>query len=250
MITYHITANGFDSVIRYTDAEIAVLDRLLDKLVFIRENEKRDVRTIAFVSGPPGAGKSTLSLSLEKRAGDRKLPFSVQCLGLDGFHKRADELRGTKLIHNGRNISLSEIKGAPETFEEKSFVERLIRAKYEKAVSWPVYDRRIHDVSDKEIQVTGEILIVEGNWLMLSGGWSEGQKASDLTVSVFAGERVLKERLIARKILGGKTRDEAVKWYELVDGPNVRRYHDQSGESMISVVEDENGIRIEKDKSV
>ena len=51
-------------------------------------------------------------------------------------------------------------------------------------------------------------------------------------------------------MLGGKTRDEAVKWYELVDGPNVRRYHDQSGESMISVVEDENGIRIEKDKSV
>ena len=77
--TYFLNVNGFETEVRYTEREIkGVLDVVLDTLVSIHEARDDGFRTVAFLSGPPGAGKSTLCLSMEKRASRRNIRFPVQ----------------------------------------------------------------------------------------------------------------------------------------------------------------------------
>lgn len=243
MKTYFLNVNGFETRVSFSKREISlVFDRLLDEISLIHEKRCDGLRTIAFLSGPPGAGKSTLGLALSKRAGERKLPYEVQCLGLDGFHKRSRILQSTDIIYNGRKTALSEIKGAPETFDAVLFKTAVTGAKRNEDVLWPVYDRRLHDVSDEGVCVTGDILIIEGNWLMLAGEWAEARKMCDISISLSAKEDLLKARLIERKMRGGKTDKEAAAWYETVDGPNIKRYIKDSEKSDISLFETEEGI--------
>ncbi|MBO5504375.1 MAG: nucleoside/nucleotide kinase family protein, partial [Lachnospiraceae bacterium] len=42
-------------------------------------------------------------------------------------------------------------------------------------------------------------------------------------IFIRAEEEQLRDRLIHRKVMGGKTEAEGRAWYDAVDGPNVRR---------------------------
>ncbi len=247
--TYSLTVNGFSVQARFSGRETeTVLDFLLDKIRKTHEGNRESdaLRTIVYLSGPPGAGKSTLALSLIERAGEVSFPYCVQCLGLDGFHRRAEILKSTFIERGGKRILLDDIKGAPETFDAEAFSESLKYALYNKKAYWPVYDRTIHDVSDERISVEGAILIVEGNWLMMPGTWGKAAKHASLTISLTACEDVLERRLVERKIRGGKTPDEAHGWYIAVDGPNAERYLRESRKSDLVILETENGMRIIK----
>lgn len=226
MHKYDLTVNGFCVSASFTDEEISgILDHVLDTLIAIHLEKTEKSRTVAFFAGPPGAGKSTLSMALEKRARERKLMLQVQSLGLDGFHLKSSILKTRKTVKDGREISLSDIKGAPETFDAGGFLKAAEQAKFSFEAPWPVYDRRLHDVIDGALKVTGDILFIEGNWLLLPGLWQEARKLSDRNYAVLAPDPLLKERLIQRKQMGGKTPAEALLWYENVDEPNVRLYH-------------------------
>ena len=66
-------------------------------------------------------------------------------------------------------------------------------------------------------------MILEGNYLLLDmDGWRELKDYADYTVSVRAGEALLRERLIARRIKTGVAEDEAARFVDFSDMPNVR----------------------------
>lgn len=245
--TYLLSVNGFSVEARFSHEEIeTVLDEVLKKIRSAHEENRNEkaLRTVIYLSGPPGAGKSTLALSLIERAKETSFPYRVQCLGLDGFHKRASVLKSTYTELNGKRVLLNDIKGAPETFDQDAFGERLSECVYNKKACWPVYDRNVHDVSDEKMSVEGEILIIEGNWLMLPGTWAEAKKCASLAISLTASERTLEKRLIERKIRGGKTPAEAREWFRLVDGPNVRKYLNESSKSDLTIEETDAGLKI------
>ena len=67
-------------------------------------------------------------------------------------------------------------------------------------------------------------MLLEGNWLLLgSGGWQELREYADYTVFIEARQEDLKERLISRKVQGGKSRQEAENFYQQSDRVNVER---------------------------
>ena len=89
---------------------------------------------------------------------------------------------------------------------------------------WPIYSRTLHDVVEEAVEITKPVVLIEGNWLLSSEQpWPELEKYCDDSVFIYAGEEILRERLIQRKMKGGLNRSEAEEFYEKSDGQNVKR---------------------------
>lgn len=235
---FDLNINGFPLTAEYPDSTMEdVLLPLLRKLTAMQRKSQR--RIILLLAAPPGTGKSTLAAALEELSRRDDSLTDVQALGMDGFHRHQDYLLSHTILHNGEEIPMAKIKGMPETFDAEK-LRRTLLAAQEGPVRWPVYDRRIHDVVEDAVEVTGEILIVEGNWLLLDRPvWRDLPR--DMTVFIGATEDRLRERLIARKMRGGLSRGEAESFYDRTDGPNVRLCMSASLPADLSLVLGEGG---------
>jgi pantothenate kinase len=189
------------------------MDSLLELILQEASSRKR---LIVAIAGPPGSGKSTLAEAafdaLTKRG------EAVQVLPMDGFH-----------LDNGllaeRNLLLR--KGAPETFDVRGFADilRAIRSDDEEVLV-PIFDRprEITIGSARAINASTQIILVEGNYLLLSEEpWSKLTPLFDLTVFINPGEAELEKRLIARWQSFGMDEATIRAKVEANDLPNGRR---------------------------
>jgi hypothetical protein len=217
-----LNVNGLKYEASYTDKEInEIIKPLLEKFQKIKNQKKR--RIIVFLAAPPAVGKSTFSIFMERLSNEMNGVTSIQHLSLDGFHYPNEYLENNKIEIAGEKCYLSEIKGMPETFDLESFKLYLDRLKDEN-IKWPIYDRQLHDVVMDQVQVTSDIVVIEGNWLLLDEpGWRDLKEKCDYSIFIQAEEKQLKERLIHRKIKGGLTPKEALEFYKRSDGKNVKR---------------------------
>ncbi|PPJ24700.1 nucleoside triphosphate hydrolase [Nocardia nova] len=173
-------------------------------------------RYLVGVTGPPGAGKSTLAAGLADAV--RRLGVPAEVAGMDGFHLSSAVLRQTGAL--GR-------KGQPDTFDVESFVARL-RGLRDSAIGvpvpWPVYDRARHDPIPDAVTFTGErVAIVEGNYLVLDRpGWRQVRGYLDEVWYLDAEEPVIEQRLLRRHLRGGKSPDRAQAMVSGSDLPNAR----------------------------
>ncbi|MCT7658451.1 nucleoside/nucleotide kinase family protein [Mycobacterium deserti] len=170
-------------------------------------------RVVLGITGPPGAGKSTLATAVAQTF-DR----AVQ-LPMDGFH-----LADTVLAQLGR----INRKGAIDTFDGHGYLALLqrIRAMPDDTVYAPAFDREIEQPIAGSIPVAPDtrLVVTEGNYLlddqppwpavraMLSEVWY---------VDVAPEER--HRRLVARHIEFGKSPDQAEAWVRDVDEHNAGR---------------------------
>lgn len=175
--------------------------------------------SFAFLAAPPGSGKSTLAALLATAIPE------IQFVSLDGFHLPQAVLEERTIIRDEQRVPLAAVKGSPESFDLEGLECALAAGSAGRPVAWPHYDRRLHDVvTPPEPNLTASHVVVEGNWLLLNEPrWRELRRFASLTVFVAAPEDLLKERLIQRKIQGGKTPREAADFYLRSDGPNVER---------------------------
>ena len=219
---YDMVINGLPQRVKYNENTVSELFiPLLKKLTEIQKKEQRKV--MAFVAAPPATGKSTLLQFLEQLSKTREELEEIQSLGMDGFHYPNSYLETHYLERKGEKITLKSIKGAPETFDAEGLREKIEEAK-RKESRWPVYDRRIHDVVEDALLVNGNILLVEGNWLLLNEPrWQNLHKLADYTLCIQVAPELLKNRLIQRKIQGGLSEEESVRFYETSDRLNVER---------------------------
>jgi probable fructose transport system kinase len=155
----------------------------------------------------------------------------VQALGMDGFHYPNRYLSAHTILRDGEEIPLTSIKGAPETFDVPALAAKLGAAREESA-TFPVYDRRIHDVVPDAVTADAPILLVEGNWLLLDEEpWCDLCGLADYRLRIDAAPELLRDRLIARKVQGGSTTEDAVAFYEASDAPNILRFAAHVGEA-------------------
>jgi len=207
------------------EAVDGLLRPLADRLLSMRA--EADGRMIVFLAGPPGAGKSTLSLMLQRLADERQ-PGALQALAMDGFHFSAAHIASHSVVWNGVAVPMARVKGSPESFDREK-LEACLRALKRGPVRWPAYDRRLHDVVEGATEVTGGIALVEGNWLLLNEpGFDRLRGLCDFSIALRADEALLKDRLIGRKRAGGSSRAAAEAHYARCDLPNIRRYRQNS----------------------
>lgn len=214
-LTFHV--NGLEIQAEFSRADRdRVFLPLLETLTHLQRRKGR--RIIAFLAAPPAAGKSTLCLYLEKLSREADGLIPVQSVGIDGFHYRNEYLKSHFTDRNGETIPLSKIKGAPETYD----VEKLKFCLEHPDAKWPVYSRRLHEPVEDALEIKEDILILEGNWLLLD---EEPWNALSCDYSVFwaADSPDQLERVVQRKIMGGFAEDEAREFVLNNDLPNIRR---------------------------
>ncbi len=212
---------------------ISLLQPVVDRLFAMKAAVGED-RLVAFLAGPPGAGKSTLSLMLQCMA-DERAPGTLQALPMDGFHHTAAFIASHTVLRDGEEIPMARVKGSPESYDLEK-LEAAIRALKCGPVRWPAYDRRLHDVVEDATAVSGGIALVEGNWLLMDEpGFARLRALCDLSIALWADETLLRDRLIGRKRMGGSSREAAEAHYDGCDLPNICRYHRHSARGDVNL---------------
>ena len=222
-LTYNMEVNGLRREVKFSEAAIEeIFMPFLHELTDLKMTLDRKI--IAYLVAPPGAGKSTLAKFLEQLSRERSNEVDkVRALGMDGFHYTAAYMNVTTIERDGEQILMRDIKGAPETFDVDLLVDK-IRAARSEGTDWNIYDRKIHDVLPDYWSVEDDILLIEGNYLLLKeAGWTNVRVLADYSVFIEAEPYLLRERLINRKVAGGKSREEAEAFYDFSDARNIER---------------------------
>ena len=241
---YDMVINGLPQRVKYNEDTVNQLFLpLLQKLTQIQRQKQRKI--MAFLAAPPATGKSTLVQFWEQLSKTQDELQEVQSLGMDGFHYPNAYLDSHTIERDGETITLRSIKGAPETFDVTGLRAKMQEAKQGKSL-WPVYDRKIHNPIANALEVNGDILLVEGNWLLLDEPqWRDLRELADYTLSIKATPELLQERLIQRKIQGGLPKADAVKFYETSDRLNIERIlnHTLPADEQWQMIDDGDFIR-------
>ena len=241
MTEHNILINGIKVAARYSDRSVnEIFIPLLERLTEMQSAAGR--RILVLLAAPPGAGKSTLASFLEHLSRDRTGLCPVQAVGMDGFHRRQEYLLSHMTERDGRMIRMVEIKGAPVTFDLEKLLSAVRRVAAGENCGWPAYDRLLHNPVEDAVTVDGNIVLLEGNYLLLEeDGWRELAACADYTVSISAGEELLRERLVDRKIHTGVAEDAAIRFVDFSDMPNVRLCLEKSAPADLRLRLDENG---------
>ena len=222
-LTYNMEVNGLKQEVRFSEAAVEeIFMPFLHELTDLKMTLDRKV--IAYLVAPPGSGKSTLVQFLEQLSRERSDEVDpIRALGMDGFHYSAAYMNVTKVERDGEEVLMRDIKGAPETFDVDLLVDKIREVRSE-GTNWNIYDRRIHDVLPDYMSVEDDIILIEGNYLLLKeAGWTNVRVLADYSVFVDAPKEFLRERLINRKVAGGKSREEAERFFDFSDGRNIDR---------------------------
>lgn len=190
--------------------QVASLD---DVVARARDLAARPGRTVLGITGPPGAGKSTLTDLILPALGE-----SAGHLPMDGFH-----LADVQLDRLGNR----DRKGAPDTFDVGGYVATLRRlaATPDDVVYAPGFERELEQpiAAAVAIEPSATFVVTEGNYLLHDrDGWQHVRPllAETWYVDVDPGVRV--ERLVARHVRFGKSPAEAREWVGRSDEANAR----------------------------
>lgn len=196
-------------------------------LPFLREitdlRKKKGKRILILLAAPPAAGKSTLCEFLKMLSVQTEGILPLTVIGMDGFHRYQDDLLSHTFVRDGEERPLTEIKGAPVTFDLGKLTDRIRLVASGEVCTWPLYDRTAHNPKEDALTVDGEIVLLEGNYLLLDEqGWRDLRMFADITVRIIADEEDLRERLISRKVAGGTEYAKAVEFVNRSDLANAR----------------------------
>ena len=168
-------------------------------------------RVLLGITGPPGAGKSTLSGWLLEQLGDEAV-----VVPMDGFHLHDDELA---------RLGRSERKGAPDTFDVAGYVALLRRVRADDGTVYaPEFDRaQEHSVAGAiVVRPEHRLVVTEGNYLLLeTGGWGGVRPLLDEVWYAEPPEDLRLQRLVARHEAHGRPAAEAERWATVSDQANA-----------------------------
>jgi pantothenate kinase len=160
-------------------------------------------RTLLAITGPPGAGKSTLARAVVGEVGR-----GSRLVEMDGFH-----LSQSRLAALGR----LERKGALDTFDGAGFLELVLRLRRQgtETVYAPEFRRDLEEpvAGSLAVEPGAGLVVVEGNYLLVPHGpWGGLRALFDEVWYCEPGEDARLQRLVDRHRRYGKSGEEARRW--------------------------------------
>lgn len=221
-MNYCTEINGMQVNAFYTEECVEqIFLPLLRKLKAMQQ--EKGSRLLVMLAAPPAAGKSTMVSFLRHLSETTPGVTPITAIGMDGFHHYQSWLLEHTLIRDGKEICMVDVKGTPETFDLEKLTSAVKRIAAGEICGWPDYNRMLHNPVEDARMVDGEIVILEGNYLLLNWlGWRELHKYADYTIRIVAQEDDLRDRLIRRKAASGASWEDAVRFAEKSDLYNAR----------------------------
>lgn len=185
----------------------------------------KGARVLVMLAAPPGAGKTTLCHFLKYLSETVEGLSPITVIGMDGFHRYQDYLVSHTTERDGEIIPMVKIKGAPITFDLPLLKARIEKVASGATVGWPEYNRMTHNPEEDAVTVAGDIVLLEGNYLLLDEeGWRDLAALADYTIRIDADIEDLRTRLVDRKEKSGSgsTHEAAVQFVEYSDLHNAR----------------------------
>ena len=222
MKEYTLDVNGHIVNAQFDEDNVQnIFIHLLNK--WTKLQQKKQKRIMVLLAAPPGCGKTTVSLFLEYLSHHIEGITPIQAVGMDGFHRYQDYLDTHFIEREGQTIAMKDVKGCPETFDVEKFIGKIKETKTENTY-WPLYNRELHNPEENKVYVDGDIVLVEGNYLLLKEEpWSIIHTLFDDSIFIGADPRELEKRLVSRKMRGGTPYHQAKEFYIKSDGVNVLR---------------------------
>ena len=173
----------------------------------------RERLVILGVTGPPGAGKTTVAEAVVAAVDD------AVHVPMDGFHLADVELR---------RLGRLDRKGAIDTFDADGYCALLerIQTAPSHTVYAPAFDREIEQPVAGSIAVPPEtrLVVTEGNYLLDDEPpWPSLRSVLTEVWYVDVPHDERHRRLVARHVEFGKSPEQAEAWVRAVDEPNARR---------------------------
>lgn len=244
---YELDINGLKIKAEYYQDDVDnIFIPLLETLTELQKKQQR--RIFVFMAAPPGSGKSTLALFLQQLSKHEQKISEIQVVGIDGFHYSNNYLKSHYMDDEGYKVLMVDRKGCAESFNTKALLDKLTVTQRQKNVRWPSYSREIHDVVEDSILVNKEIVLIEGNYLLLAEEeWQKLQLFCDYSIFISADNKTLKKRLIARKIAGGLSKKEATSFYINSDYRNIVRVNQfRKADLMLTIDKNNHFIKIKE----
>ena len=168
-------------------------------------------RRLLGITGPPGAGKSTLAATLVVGLHGR-----AALVPMDGFH-----LDDAVLGDLGRR----DRKGAPDTFDADGYVHllRRLRAVQDPVVYAPVFRRELESSLAGALAVPRHVplVVTEGNYLLADGAFAPVRPLLDEVWFLDVDPALRRDRLVARHVTHGRSHRAAEEWVDTSDEVNA-----------------------------
>ncbi|GAB4084132.1 hypothetical protein GCM10028784_07620 [Myceligenerans cantabricum] len=184
----------------------SVPTHLVERARLLAGDPAREGPAILGITGPPGAGKSTLATGLATVLG----PSIAVVVGMDGFHLANSVLEAT---------GSRDRKGAIDTFDDAGYADLIGRIAAVRPQDAPVlapeFRREIEEPIGCAVVVRGDtpLVITEGNYLLAdSGSWPRAREYMAEVWYVDLPDDVRLDRLTARHHAHGKTPESAHAW--------------------------------------
>lgn len=214
--------NNMPVTAEYREEDVQTIFLPLVKKLTEMQKEKGS-RLFVMLAAPPAAGKSTLCRFLSRLSETTPGLSRISAIGMDGFHRYMSYLTTHKTVRDGEEIMMVKIKGSPVSFDLPRLTQYIRETATGDRVLWPDFDRMKKDPVEDAIRMDGEIILLEGNYLLLEEpGWDELSSYADYTIKITADPDFLRERLIRRKHATGASMEETVAFVEYSDMANVR----------------------------
>jgi len=160
-----------------------------------------------------------IAVLLQSMARQADLPFALEPITIDAYHFPNQFL----LSHFSEGKQLKDVKGRFDTYDAKALAEDLKAFSAGETVSFPTYSRKLHDPVKNSIVLAAKeaLLIVEGQWLLFDrAGWEEVGPRLDYAIFIESDPMRAKGPVLKRHMAGGRTLEDALRHYELVDAKN------------------------------